>query len=238
MEVTKYETIANVLRERIQNGIYPTDSLLPNQLELVDEFNVSRATIKKAINILAMEGLIYSQRGSGTRVLKSSIWGAENYSATEYDGLSKQMKNRNLTSQVIVFEVEFPDETIKKKLLLESHQPVYKIIRLRLLDGNPYVLEHTYMPTELVPNLTPTILEQSIYDYLHQELGIYFAGAYRNLKADKADHYDTDYLNCQVTDPILEVEQVIYLKNGQPIEYSRSRNRFDQRSYSILDVME
>ena len=69
MEVTKYETIVNVLRERIQNGIYPTDSLLPNQLELVDEFNVSRATIKKAINILAMEGLIYSQRGSGTRVL-------------------------------------------------------------------------------------------------------------------------------------------------------------------------
>lgn len=238
MDVTKYEKIANILRERIKNGEYPTDSHLPNQLEFVDEFNVSRVTIKKAINILAMEGLVYSQRGAGTRVLKSSIWGGENYSATEYDGLSKQMKHRNLASQVIAFEVEFPNDLVKEKLLLTSHQPVYKIIRLRLLDDAPYVLEHTYMPTELVPNLNPAILEQSIYDYIHKELGIAFAGAYRNLKADKADNFDIDYLNCQETDPILEVEQVIYLKDGQPIEYSRSRNRFDQRSYSILDVME
>lgn len=79
MDVTKYEKIANILRERIKNGEYPTDSHLPNQLEFVDEFNVSRVTIKKAINILAMEGLVYSQRGAGTRVLKSSIWGGENY---------------------------------------------------------------------------------------------------------------------------------------------------------------
>lgn len=238
MNVTKYEKIANILRDRIKDGLYPKDSLLPNQLQFVEEFNVSRVTIKKAINILAMEGLVYSQRGAGTRVLKSSIWGGQNFSAKEYDGLSQQMKNHDLTSQIITFEVEFPDELVRKKLLLDKHQPVYKIIRLRLLDEEPYVLEHTYMPTELVPNLTPKILEQSIYDYIHQELGIFFAGAYRNLKADKADPFDCDYLNCQKTDPILEVEQVIYLKDGQPIEYSRSRNRFDQRSYSILDVME
>ncbi|MBP1042159.1 GntR family transcriptional regulator [Vagococcus sp. BWB3-3] len=236
--MTKYEQIANILRDRIKDGRYPKDSLLPNQLQFVEEFKVSRVTIKKAINILAMEGLVYSQRGAGTRVLKSSIWGGQDFSAKEYDGLSQQMKNHDLASQIIVFEVEFPDELVKEKLLLDSHQPVYKIIRLRLLDDLPYVLEHTYMPTELVPSLTPTILKQSIYNYIHQELGISFAGAYRNLKADKADQLDIDYLNCQETDPILEVEQVIYLKDGQPIEYSRSRNRFDQRSYSILDVIE
>lgn len=238
MNVTKYEKIANILRDRIKDGLYPKDSLLPNQLKFVEEFNVSRVTIKKAINILAMEGLVYSQRGAGTRVLKSNIWGGQDFSAKEYDGLSQQMKNHDLTSQIIAFEVEFPDELVREKLLLDSHQPVYKIIRLRLLANEPYVLEHTYMPTELVPNLTPAILEKSIYDYIHQALGISFAGAYRNLKADKADQFDREHLNCLETDPILEVEQVIYLKDGQPIEYSRSRNRFDQRSYSILDVIE
>lgn len=236
--MTKYEKIANILRGRIEEGIYPADSLLPNQIELVEEFQVSRVTIKKAINILAMEGLIYSQRGAGTRVLKRGIWGTENYSATEYDGLSQQMKDRNLSSQVITFEVQFPNDDIREKLLLDKHKPVYKIIRLRLLDGEPYVLEHTYMPTELVPDLNPSILEKSIYHYLHQELGITFAGAYRNLKADKADEFDKTYLNCQASDPVLEVEQVVYLTNGQPIEYSRSRNRYDQRSYSVLDVID
>ena len=41
---------------------------------------------------------------------------------------------------------------------------------------------------------------------------------------------------CKDDDPILQVEQVVYLENGRPIEYSRSRNRFDTRGYSLLDV--
>ncbi|MCH0447070.1 UTRA domain-containing protein, partial [Enterococcus faecium] len=43
-------------------------------------------------------------------------------------------------------------------------------------------------------------------------------------------------LNCAENDPVLEVQQVVYLKDGQPIEYSSSRNRFDVRNYSVLDV--
>ena len=81
--MTKYEQIADVLRDRIERNIYPKDSLLPNQTEFVEEFKVSRVTIKKAINILVMEGLVYSQRGLGTRVLKNSIWGNKNFSAKE-----------------------------------------------------------------------------------------------------------------------------------------------------------
>ncbi|HFC9339747.1 TPA: GntR family transcriptional regulator, partial [Enterococcus hirae] len=61
----KYEEIANVLRERIRSKEYPPNSFLPNQITLVEEFGASRMTIKKAINILAMEGLVYSQRGAG-----------------------------------------------------------------------------------------------------------------------------------------------------------------------------
>ena len=76
----------------------------------------------------------------------------------------------------------------------------------------------------------------SIYDHLHQELNVHFAGAYRAISADKSDEYDQQYLNCAENDPVLEVQQVVYLKDGQPIEYSSSRNRFDVRNYSVLDV--
>ncbi len=50
------------------------------------------------------------------------------------------------------------------------------------------------------------------------------------------DDYDQKYLNCSVSDPVLQVEQAVYLENGRPIEYSRSRNRFDTKGYSLLDV--
>lgn len=234
----KYEDIANTLRDRIRSKKYPPDSFLPNQTDLVKEFDASRMTIKKAINILAMEGLVYSQRGSGTKVLNHPFFKKDTSPANEYEGLSHQMARRqqSLASQVIQFDVEFPNEQIQEHLMIQPEQPVYNIQRLRILENEPYILEHTYMPIHLVPSLKQEHLLSSIYDYLHQSLNIFFAGAYRTISADKSTEFDQKYLNCSATDPILEVQQIVYLKDGQPIEYSTSRNRFDVRSYSILDV--
>lgn len=155
-----------------------------------------------------------------------------------YNGLSQDFKNddRKLTSQIIQFAVEFPEAEIAERLQVEVTTPVYKIIRLRLIDEKPYVLEHTYMPCDLVPGLDESILLQSIYAYLWDELNLKFAGSYRHITAEKPDEYDKMYLDCQNADPLLQVEQVVYLENGRPIEYSRSRNRFDTRGYSLLDV--
>lgn len=236
--MTKYQKIAKILRERIQSGDYPPQSLLPNQTDLVKEFGVSRVTIKKAIEILTMEGLVYSQRGFGTKVLDYKGWTPQDYPFLEYDGLTKQLNGKKIDSQVIDFNVQFPGSLLQDKLQLKEHQPVYQIIRLRKVDDSPYVLEHTFMPVQLVPNLTEKILQSSIYQYLHETLHLSFAGAYRTIRADKSDSFDQKYLNCEETDPILEVEQLVYLKNGQPIEYSKSRNRYDTRSYSILDVLD
>ncbi|MGM9902628.1 GntR family transcriptional regulator [Enterococcus sp. 10A9_DIV0425] len=234
----KYEEIANILRDRIRSKEYPPNSFLPNQVDLVEEFHASRMTIKKAINILAMEGLVYSQRGSGTKILSHPFLNKDTSPANEYEGLSLQMKRRqrSLTSQIIQFDVEFPNEFIQERLMIDAEQPVYNIHRLRILDNEPYILEHTFMPVNLVPGLKKEHLLSSIYDYLHKELNVHFAGAYRAISADKSSLFDQKYLNCAETDPVLEVQQVVYLKDGQPIEYSSSRNRFDVRNYSLLDV--
>ncbi len=236
--VPKYEEIANVLRERIRSKEYPPNSFLPNQITLVEEFGASRMTIKKAINILAMEGLVYSQRGAGTKILDHPFIEKDTSPANEYEGLSHQMKrrHRSLTSQIIQFDVEFPNPFIQEKLMIGAEQPVYNIHRLRILDNEPYILEHTFMPVHLVPGLKKEHLLSSIYDYLHQDLNLHFAGAYRAISADKSTHFDQEYLNCSEIDPVLDVQQVVYLKDGQPIEYSSSRNRFDVRNYSLLDV--
>ena len=236
----KYQEIATILRTRINNQTYPPGSLLPNQIDLVTEFGVSRMTIKKAIGLLAMEGLVYSQRGAGTKILNHPFLKKDTTALTVYEGLSTEMRKagRKLTSKVIDFQVEFPDQTTQEKLMLTESQPVYKIVRLRILEDQPFILEHTMMPVHLVPNLNRHHLEQSIYQYVKEELGIQFAGAYRTIVADKSAAYDQQYLNCLSDDPVLEIEQIVYQKNGAPIEYSRSRNRYDMRAYSYLDVQQ
>lgn len=234
--MVKYEAIANEIRKRIVKGTYPIESLIPDQISLAKEFGVSRMTMKKALDILAMEGLIYRQRGSGTFVMKTALLNQQDSAVNEYEGLTKQLSREKVTSKVIQFNVEFPSEEMMKHLMIKKNQPVYNLIRLRIVNDKPYVLEHTYMPTDLVVGLTEEILEQSIYRYIHEELGLYFGGAFRKIHADKSSKYDQEYLDCKVDDPILEVEQVIYLKDGRPLEYSRSRYRYDTLSYTISDI--
>lgn len=234
----KYVEIADIIRERIKNQTYPTGSLLPNQVDLVTEFNVSRMTIKKAINILIMEGLVLSKRGAGTKVLDPSFWGKDTSPVDQYQGLSYQMKQRGrkLTSQIIRFQVSLPTDRAQKMLKLADGEEVYDIIRLRLLDEQPYILEHSFMPVKLVPGLKEAHLLASIYDYLLGDLGMRFSGVFRTIQADKSHELDQTYLECGIHDPILEVEQVVYLENGVPVDYSTSHNRYDVRAYSMLDL--
>ena len=145
-----------------------------------------------------------------------------------------KMQKRDLQSQVITFEVCFPDSRVQEMLKVAAEEPVYHVIRLRILDGQPYILEHSFMPVDLVTGLTKEILHRSVYDYLLEELNYKFAGAYRTFQAAKSDEYDRQYLKCQSDDPVLELEQIIYLESGRPIDYSRSRNRYDVRGYSML----
>ena len=63
-----------------------------------------------------------------------------------------------------------------------------------------------------------------------------FGIAYRKIKAVKADDWDQKYLKAKKNDPILELEQIVWLNNGQPVEYSTSRNRYDERNYIVVET--
>ena len=143
--MSKYEEIAGIIRARISDGTYPIDSMLPIQSDLAKEFGVSRMTVKKAIEMLTIEGLVISKQGNGTKVLNSSFWDKEEskFRLNNYNGLSNDLKDdpRQLTSQIIEFMVEFPNTEMAERLQVEESTPVYKIIRLRLLDGEPYALD-------------------------------------------------------------------------------------------------
>ncbi|EUJ39409.1 GntR family transcriptional regulator [Brochothrix campestris] len=233
----KYKVIADDIRSKIQAGEYAAEALLPDQVALALHYEVSRMTVKKAIDILAMEGLVYRKRGMGTRVLKNALWNQNDSLALDYQGLTAQMKGTAITNDIIEFNIQFPDEALQNLLMIGANEAVYYVHRVRNVDGKPYVMEYTYFVASLVHDLTPAILEQSIYDYIKADIGLVIGGAYRKIHADVASDDDCQYLACEATTPVLEVEQVVYQKNGTPFEYSRSRNRFDTRSYTITDII-
>lgn len=105
-----------------------------------------------------------------------------------------------------------------------------------LLDDEPLVIEHTYMPVSQVPALFKRILEGSIYSYLHKKLHIKFGGVFHRIKADLPDKYDRQYLGANESTPILEIEQIVWTNSGVNLEYSRSRNLYNNRSYIMVET--
>ncbi|MBP2057355.1 GntR family transcriptional regulator [Lactobacillus colini] len=235
MTEAKYLKIARIIQNRIKDGTYQAQEPLPDQEALAQELGVSRLTVKKALDGLERKGLLYKQSGLGTFVLGDiPIQTDHDTSASVFSGLQEEIGEEKITSDIIKFAIEFPSEQVQKNLRLKSSDPVYEVLRLRRLEANPFVLEHTYMPVKLVPNLDETVLKGSIYHYIHHNLGLKFGTAYRKIRASKATAWDKKYLEAKQDDPILELEQIIWLTNGHPIEYSTSRNRFDTRNYVVF----
>ena len=201
--MNKYEEIANELRRRIAESEYAEGEMLPDQIALSKEFNVSRMTLKKAIDIIAMEGLVFRKRGVGTFVLKSALWNTSDSKIDDYTGLSKQFPNKKVESKIILFDIVFPSKELQSLLMIEENDPVYHIKRLRIIDNKPYILEETYFVAGLVQQLTEETIYASIYEYIQQILGLKIGGAYRKIHADLPNELDLLELNCTEGTPVL-----------------------------------
>ncbi|MEK5520591.1 GntR family transcriptional regulator [Heyndrickxia sporothermodurans] len=232
--MTKYEIISSEMRKRIREQYYPIDQPIPDEISLAKEFECSRMTMKKALDILVMEGLLYRKRGHGTFIVQSAINDKRVFVDTN-EGFSKLMRNKKVTSKIIKFEVQFPSEEVAMQLAIDIKTPVYDIIRLRLVEDEPYVIEKTYMPSTLIPGINDEILKGSIYSYIVDNLGLTIAGSHRKIRACKSDKLDQEHLVCFPDDPILEVEHVGFLNNGVPFEYSFSRHRYDKFEITTIN---
>lgn len=236
MAKAKYLEVAKIITERIKNGTYKESHPLPDQESLAEELGVSRLTVKKALDGLERKGLIYKQSGLGTFISGNiPIQSKYDSPANIFTGLQNLLGTQSVKSKIIKFKVEFPNDEIQQNLKLKHTEPVYNIVRLRIVDDQPLIIEHSYMPVKLVPDLDEKILHKSIYNYIHKTLHLKFGHAYRKIRACKSNEYDQKYLNAKKDDPMLELEQIVWLTNGEPIEYSTSRNRYDQRDYTVLE---
>ncbi|SMO31950.1 transcriptional regulator, GntR family [Melghirimyces algeriensis] len=213
------------------------DEAIPDELSLSKEFECSRMTMKRALDILVMEGLLYRKRGHGTFIVKSALQDHEvNVLDQEIQGLTRLLKDKKVTSKIIEFDVQFPSEEIASFLSIDSKTPIYHIVRLRNVEGEPYVLERTYMPTNVIEGVNEDVLHSSVYQHIKDTLGLSIGGFHRKIRASKPTDLDQEHLECAFDDPILEVEQVGYLNTGVPFEYSFARHRYDKFVITTVNI--
>ena len=225
----KYVEISNDIRKQIIDGNYLPNERLPFEKEICDKYKSSKMTVKKALDILVSEGLLVKRRGSGTFVKDINPKERESLIAsTQFRGLSSFYVNHKIESNIIEYKVINADRNIARKLLVTEEDFVYKIIRVRVVDGISVVLEEMYMPIQIIPGLKKQHLSGSIYEYIERVLNLKIKSAHRTITIKKSTEYEEKLLNVKKNDPLGIIEQVAYLDNGQAFEYSIVTHRCEE----------
>lgn len=228
----KYQHIVEIVSERIKNEEYNFHYALPNQQALAAEFGVSRMTVKKALDILKEEGVIYSSRGLGTFVVQRE----KLQKITTYQK-EKQAKAFTFTKKMLSFEKKQPHQLIQQQLAITAQQAVYAANFIRYQDERPYALEQWFIPEQVVPKVTADILKQSFYSYIEQELGLKFGDTSYSISALGANKADVTYLKCDINSPILHVEKLSFLRTGCPFLYRICHYHSSMKSYQFFEAM-
>lgn len=226
----KYEQVIQYIKDKIASGEYTVNQKLPNEKQFMEEFECSRATIKRALDSLVSEGLVVKVRGSGTYIkgLQSNDM-LKKIIDSQRIGFTKTHANEDVYSKVLEFTVTKPSKYIAKNLNIAENDFVYKIKRVRYASQVPHVIEELYMPINLIHGLTEEILQSSIYSYMKEVLNLSVGDTHRNVRADFPTSEEEKILDTKGKIAILEIEQVNYLDTGQPFEYAVNRFRADKQ---------
>lgn len=233
--MNKYAKIRNDVRNKIISGKYKPGTLLPKESEMIMKYSASKLTIKKAMDELVNEGLIVKRRGSGTFVKGLSTEDIEKLKVVnQFQGSSAFFADKVVESRILVFEVVKSEPEIMERLGLSEVSDLYHVVRTRLIDEDPYVIESTYMPVDLIKNLTFETCSGSIYEYIEDELGLTIGSAHRKIEARKGTDEELSELGGKSGDPIVLVSQVGYLSDGRTFEFSTNVHRYDKYAFETV----
>ncbi|KLU62277.1 HTH-type transcriptional repressor YvoA [Peptococcaceae bacterium CEB3] len=203
------------------------DSPLPTEVELCNQFGISRPTVRQALNELVNEGYLYRMKAKGTFVVKSKINQDFLISLDTFNHKIRQ-KGLNPSTKVIMAKVVESETKVSEALGLPPKSNIIQLLRLRFADKEPIVIVNTYLPYDRCPNLLERDLEKvSLYETLEKEYGLTIYQANRTLEATVAGEYEANLLRVEKGAPIQFLETIAYLGDGTPIEFSLAKYRGD-----------
>ncbi|MDF2537221.1 MAG: GntR family transcriptional regulator [Herbinix sp.] len=227
-----YLQIKNYIKDKIVKKEYSYQDILPSELELEKQFNVSRITVRQAILELQREGYVTRARGKGTIVIfQDKI--VENL--TRIRSFTEEMLERNMVpgTKDASIEMVSADELLAGIFHCNIMDPVYCVRRSRTANGIVIVYFVSYFSGKRQLPMNSDEYMGSIYELL-QKNGIGKPSQVdEKFFAAKADKEIAAELEIAKGDPVLQRNRISYDRNGEVIEYTLSYYRSDRYYYSF-----
>ena len=221
-----YSRVETVLACEIADRVLKVGDQLPTEDILIARFEVSRITVRRAIQNLVGRGLVEIRRGKGTFVAAPKM----TQNLTELSGFVEDMHalGRKPTARVISKEVVTADTIVASHLALTKGERVVRIRRVRLADGVPLSFDETFLPLEIGKKIiTNNLKVEPIFSLLERKYDIPLIEAEYKLEAVAAEAEVAAALRVKQGSPIFRIERTSYSTGNRPVDYERLYYRGD-----------
>lgn len=227
-----YHQLYVILREKILSGAFAQGDQLPSEHELAREFNVSRITVKRALDDLAAARLVVRQRGRGTHVTHAYQPQAVQ---APLGGLLDNLAayGKRTAAALIEFGRELPPPHIAHALAIPPRTQVLRMVRTRSLDGEPF----SHLTSHTIPavgdSFTRADFEGALRLAAFERAGVKIKRAKQTLSATLADARVAQLLKVDVGAPLLVLTRVLYDSHDVPFDHLTVLYRPDMFQYQM-----
>lgn len=230
-KITAYMRVYLGIKKKIKNGSYKPGTLLPTEAELEKIYEVSRITVRRAVQMLANEGYVNVVQGKGTEICDTSTIQRLSSVTSITETLKSKGYHVSLRSMSIE-EVAAPPKAVDK-LKLDKDATVYCVNRILCADGKPIAIMVNYLKKDYIPELKKyenTFV--GLYDFLERTYGIVMTEAYEQVSAENADFLESQVLEIPMGSALLCSERVGFTARG-PFEYAVSKLISEKYEFSV-----
>jgi GntR family transcriptional regulator len=218
-----YAQVKALFLKRIGSGSWKPGEMLPNEIELAAEYNVSQGTVRKALTALETDKMLVRRQGVGTFVARHSRDQAL-FQFFRMVGLDDSRLTP--TSKVLTQRTLRAKNDQAARLAIEPGEALHAITRIRYFKGVPAIFERIFVPVALMPDLVVEEgkeMADEMYVIYQERYGISIARVSERLGAVAASADEARHLKLDSGTPLLEVSRLAFDVNGRPVELRISR---------------
>lgn len=213
-----YQQVEDALRENIRSGRWPHHYKLKPETELAVELGLARGTVRQAIRSLVGQGLLVQIRGKGTFVTRKTDLPLAQRLVTMHEILAES--GQDFRTEVLSKEVVAGDSRIRSLLDLEEGEELLRLRRRLVVGDEPFVALDNFIRLSLCPGLAEIdFAREPLFDTIERRCGLVIGWGQRNFAAARAGDV-AELLGTTADEPVLYLEQVTYLADERPLEYS------------------
>ncbi len=227
-----YQQVAHKFEAAIRQGTLPPGSRIENEVSLAERLQLSRPTIRRAIQSLVDSGLIVRRRGIGSQVVHGQVTRGLELTSL-FDDLDRTGARPGTT--VLSFETVPASVSVAHHLGVPANHNVREIVRLRSSGGVPVAILHNWIPDDVGPLTVEELSRTGLYKVLRERGRVPQVGKQR-ISARKVTPQEAHLLDLDSGAAVLSMERTAYDSMGRAMEHGEHIYRPDLYSLEFTVV--